>query len=340
MNARESIPDRPCGPSNRTMRRRLLLMGIVLAIGPLGGAAAQESFPAKPVHLVVPYPPGGTGDIVARLLAPVWSELLKQPIVVENRGGAGSNIGLDYVAKAAPDGYTIGLFDSALAINPSLYAKMPFDAQRDLTPIMLVARGPLVLVVNPSLPVNTVGELLAQARSKPGALSYASAGSGTPVHLAAEMFKAANGLDIVHVPYKGAGAAVVDVIGGQVPMMFSVPGTVRAHIASGKMRPLAITGTQRFAGMPSVPTFAEQGVKGGDGSIVIGFTAPAKTPKAVIATLHDTLAKALATPELTRRIEDLAYEVVAADPARAALILQEQTELFARVVKSSGAKAE
>ena len=340
MRAIGSVPGWMRGTADALACRRGLFLGALLAIASCGMALAQDASPSKPVHLTVPYPPGGTGDIVARLLVPAWSELLKQPIVVENKGGAGSNIGLDYVAKAAPDGYTIALFDSALAINASLYAKLPYDAQRDLTPIMVVGKGPLVLVVNPSFAANTLAELLALARAKPGSLSYASAGSGTPVHLAAEMFKTTAGLDIVHVPYKGAGPAVTDVLGGQVPMMFSVPGTVRGHIASGKMRALAITGARRFAGLPNVPTFAEQGVTGGEGSIIIGFTAPAKTPKAVIATLHDTLAKALASPEVARRIEELAYEILAADPERSARIVKEETEAFARVVRSSGVKAE
>ena len=333
--------DRSAGPNRARRRITALFASFALLLGALPGPApAQDAYPAKPIRLIVPYPPGGTGDIVARLLVPAWSALLRQTIVVDNRGGAGSNIGLDLVAKAPPDGYTIGLFDSALAINPSLYAKMPFDAQRDLVPLMVVARGPLVLVVNPAVPASNLAELLALVRAKPGAMSYASAGSGTPVHLAAEMFKTAADLDIVHVPYKGAGPAVVDVLGGQVPMMFSVPGTVRGHIGTGKMRALAITGARRFRGLPDVPTFAEQGIRGVDGTIIVGFAAPAKTPPALIATLHDTLARALESPEVSQRLGELALEVVAADPARSAQILREETELYARAVRSSGAKAE
>ena len=340
MSVIESSKVRMRGVGSRPVRGLHLVLCALLAMLSVGPAVAQEAYPSKLVHLVVPYPPGGTGDIVARLLVQSWSEQLRQPIVVENRGGAGSNIGLDYVAKSAPDGYTIGLFDSALAINPSLYARLPFDPKRDLAPVMVVGRAPLVLVVNPSFPASSVAELLALARAKPGSLSYASAGSGTPIHLAAEMLKTAAGVDIVHVPYKGAGQAVVDVIGGQVPMMFSVPGTVRGHIAAGKMRPLAITGTRRFGGLPNVPTFTEQRVKGVDGTIIIGFAVPANTPRAIVSTLHDTLAKVMASGEIVKRLEDLAYEVVAADPARSAVILQEETEVFARAVKASGAKAE
>ena len=265
------------------------LVVFVLCIASSRVALTQEAYPNKPIRLVVPYPPGGTGDTVARILAPAWGELLKQTIVVENRGGAGSNIGADYVAKAAPDGYTILLFDSALAINATLYTKLPYDVSRDLTPIMVVGKAPLVLVVNASFPAKSLGDLMKMVRTNPAGFSYASAGSGSPVHLAAEMFKATTGLDIVHVPYKGAGPAVTDVLSGQVPMMFSVPGTVRAHIASGKMRALAITGTRRFEALPDIPTFIEQGVRGSEGSISIGFMVPAKTPPSVIATLHQTL---------------------------------------------------
>ena len=318
----------------------LFLLVVFLCIFSSRIGLAQEVFPNKPIRLVVPYPPGGTGDSVARILAPAWSDLLKQTIIVENRGGAGSNIGADYVAKAAPDGYTLLLFDSALAINATLYAKLPYDVARDLTPIMVVGKAPLVLVVNPSFPAKSLGDLIKMVRTNPAGFSYASAGSGSPVHLAAEMFKVTTGLDIVHVPYKGAGPAVIDVLSGQVPMMFSVPGTVRTHIASGKMRALAITGPRRFEALPDVPTFIEQGVKGPEGSISIGFMVPAKTPPSVIAALHQTLSKVVATPEIVKRLGDLAYEMVVADPGQSAQIVKEETEAFGRVIRSSGVKVE
>ena len=327
-------------PDATPLRWFNLLFAALLSFTSPAATHAQDAYPSKPIRLVVPYPPGGMGDIVTRMLVPKWSELLKQQIIVDNRGGGGSNIGIDMVAKAAPDGYTMGLFDTAIAVNASLYAKLPYDAQRDLAPLMVVARGPLVLVVNASVPANNVAELLALARAKPGALSYASAGSGSPVHLAGEMFKSAIGADIVHIPYKGAGPAVVDVIGGQVPMMFALPGTARPHIASGKMRPLAITGAQRFKGLPNVPTFAEEGIKGMDATLMVGFMLPAKTPPAIIATLHDALASVLKSPEITDRLGELALNVVAANPERSSTLLREETELWARVVKSSGAKAE
>ena len=301
---------------------------------------AQDAFPTKPVRLIVPYPPGGVGDAVARMIAPAWSAALKQPIVIENRGGAGSNIGLDAVAKSAPDGYTIGLFDTALATNPALYPSMPFDPQRDLAPISLIARGPLVLVVNPAFAAKSVSELIAMAKAKPGSISYASAGNGTPVHLAAEMLKSSAGIDMVHVPYKGAGPAVTDVLGGQVPVLFAVPGTAIPHIKAGKFRAIGITGDARFKSLPDVPTFAEQGLQGVDGTIIIGFAAPAKTPRAIVTQLYDTLTKVLATQEVTDKLNDFGLTVVAADPEKSAKLLADETALWSKVVKGAGVKLE
>jgi tripartite-type tricarboxylate transporter receptor subunit TctC len=316
-------------------------LGVVLASMMLNAAPhAQEAFPSRPVRMVVPYPPGGIGDFVARLIAPKWSEALKQQIVVENRPGAGSNIGIDHVAKAAPDGYTVLLFDSALVVNASLYTRLSYDARRDLAPIMIVGRTPLVLAVHPTLPAANVTELIALARARPGGLTYASAGSGTLVHLAAEMLKIAASIDIVHVPYKGAGQAILDVIGGQVPMMFAVPGTARAHIASGKLRPLALTGEKRFSGLPAVPTFAEAGVRGMDASLIVGLMVPARTPAAVLATLHDTLASVTAHPEIIGKLGESGMDMVRSAPQPSEAILANEFALWERVVRSSGAKVE
>ena len=303
-------------------------------------APAQDAYPSRSIRLIIPFPPAGMGDNTARMLVPKWSELLRWQIVIENRPGAGSNIGIDAVAKALPDGYTIGLFDSAMVVNPALYARLPYDAQRDLQPIMIVARGPLVLTANPGLPVANLNELVALARAKPGSLSYASAGSGTAIHLAAEMFKAAAGVDIVHVPYKGVAPAMVDVIGGQVPLLFALPGTARAHIGSGKLRAIAITGARRFRGLPTTPTFAEAGVQGVDATLIVGFMAPARTPAAIVRVLHDALASVVASADIVDRLGEQALDVVASDPARSTEILRTEQALWAKVVKSSGATAD
>jgi len=303
-------------------------------------SAAQDAYPSKPIRLVVPYPPGGVADAVARMIQPAWSTVLSQPIVVDNRGGAGSNIGLDAVAKSPADGYTIGLFDTALAINPSLYPSMPYEPQRDLSPISLVARGPLVLVVNPTFPAKTVAELIASAKAKPGSIAYASAGNGTVVHLAAEMLKTSAGIDMIHVPYKGAGAAVTDVIGGQVPVLFAVPGTALPHIRSGKLRALAVTGDSRFKALPEIPTLGEAGVQGVGGTIFVGFVVPSKTPRAIVTRLRDTLAKVVSTPEVTEKLNDFGLSVVAADPDQSTRMLADEIGMWGKVVKSSGAKVE
>ena len=315
----------------------LSAIAIAIAAAP---ALAQEGYPTKPIRMIVPYPPGGVGDTTARVLVPKWIELIGQQILVDNRPGAGANIGTEMVGKAAPDGYTIGFFDSAFVVNPSLYAKLPFDPLRDFTPIMLVARGPLLLVVHPAVAATNAIELVALAKAKPGAMSYASAGSGTAIHLGAEMLKNAAGLQIVHVPYKGAGPAVLGVVAGDVPMMFALPGTVRGHTSTGRLRPIAITGARRFSGLPDVPTFAEAGVPGVDATIILQFMAQAKTPRPIINALFVSLQKVVNAPEVRERLAEFALDVVGADPDRTATLLREEMELWAKVVKSSGAKAE
>ncbi len=314
------------------------LVGVAFAAS--SPASAQEPLPQQADRLIVPYPPGGVGDAVARMIAGGWSAALKQPIVIDNRGGAGSNIGLDAVAKATPDGYTIGLFDTALVVNPSLYPSLTYDAQRDLAPVAVIARGPLVLVVNPAFPAKDIGELLALARAKPGSISYASAGNGTPVHLAAEMLKSAAGIDMVHVPYKGAGPAVTDVLGGQVPVLFAVPGTVLQQINAGKLRPLAIT---RRDAVQAAPHCADvRGIRRAGCGWHDHHRVPrsSKTPKAIVAMLAETLATVLANSEVADKLTNFGLQGVAADPERSARLLADETALWAKVVKSSGAKVE
>lgn len=303
-------------------------------------ASAADPWPSRPLRLVVPYPPGGMGDTVARALAPRWGAALGQSIVIDNRGGAGSNIGIDAVAKAAPDGYTLGLFDTAMVVNPSLYSKLPYDAERDLLPLMVVARGPLVLAVGAAQPASTIAELLQLARSRPGTLSYASAGIGTPVHLAGEMLRSSARIDIVHVPYKGAGPAVVDVVGGQVPMLFALPGTVSAHIAAGRLRPLAITGDQRFDGLPQVPTFIESGLPGIDATLIVGFMVPAQTPSALVDRLRSTLAGVVQADATEQDLGKLALRRVASTPHQTLTILAAEKKAWALAVKTSGARAD
>jgi tripartite-type tricarboxylate transporter receptor subunit TctC len=244
------------------------------------------------------------------------------------------------VAKAAPDGYTVGLFDTAFVTNPTFYAKLPFDALRDFRAVMVVATGPSVLVVHPSLGVSTVKELIALAKAKPGALTFASGGSGTAIHLSGEMLKIAAGINLLHVPYKGAGPAITDVVAGQVHMMFAQPGTVLGQVNTKRMRAIAMNGEQRWSGMPNVPTFAEAGVAGMEASMVWQVMAPAATPAAVITVLHSALQLAIAAPEIRDRLAELGYVVVAADPDKSAAIIRGYIEQWGRAVKASGARAD
>jgi tripartite-type tricarboxylate transporter receptor subunit TctC len=317
-----------------------LSIGTLLLAGAGQPAYAQDAYPNRPVRLVVPYPPGGSTDNLARVIAPRWAEFLGQSIVIENRGGAGGNIGVDAVAKAAPDGYTVGLFDTAFVVNPTLYAKLPFDTLKDFSAVMFVATGPAVLVVHPSVPVRTVKDLVALAKARPGSLAYASAGSGTAIHLAGEMLKTAAGLDILHVPYKGAGPAIIDVLSGQVPMMFAQPGTVIGHTSTGKLRTIAMTGDRRWPGMSAVPTFAESGLAGMDSSSSWHVMVPAAAPRTAITSLHASLGKALALPEVSTRLGELAYLLVAADPDRSAVLMRSEIERWGKAVKASGARIE
>lgn len=316
------------------------IVAVLLLLGPSVTGWTQDAYPSRPVRLIVPFPPGGSTDNLARVVVPRLAPVLQQQVVIDNRGGAASNIGTDIVAKAVPDGYTIGLFDTAFVINPTLYAKLPFDALRDFRAVMVIATGPSVLVVHPSLGVATVKELIALAKAKPGALTFASAGAGTAIHLSGEMLKVAAGINLLHVPYKGAGPAITDVVAGQVHMMFAQPGTVLGQVSANRMRAIAMNGEQRWSGMPNVPTFAEAGVAGMETSSIWQVMVPAATPAAVVTTLHLALQKAMAAPEIRDRLAELGYVVVAADSAKSAAIIRAYIEQWGRAVKASGARAE
>ena len=249
-----------CSRERRCAAARIA--AVFLLLGPSVTGWTQDAYPSRPVRLIVPFPPGGSTDNLARVVVPRLIPVLQQQVIIDNRGGAASNIGTDMVAKAAPDGYTVGLFDTAFVINPTLYAKLPFDPRRDFRAVMVIATGPSVLVVHPSLGVSTVKELIALAKAKPGVLTFASAGAGTAIHLSGEMLKVAAGINLLHVPYKGAGPAITDVVAGQVHMMFAQPGTVLGQVNTNRMRAIAMNSEQRWSGMPNVPTFAEAGVAG------------------------------------------------------------------------------
>jgi tripartite-type tricarboxylate transporter receptor subunit TctC len=287
------------------MQSRLLRAASVCMLALLSAIAgaqdAARDYPTKPIRFLVPYPPAGGTDIVARTLTEPLSQVLGQPIIIDNRGGAAGNLGTDLAAKAPADGYTVLFTLSSHTINPRLYDKLPFDVEKDFVPVSLAAMIPQILVVNPTVPVNNVKELIALARSQPGKLNYASVGTGSPGHIAGELFKLKTGVDMVHVPYKGGGPAVTDTLGGQVQLLFvSLPAALQ-YVKAGRLRALAVTSDQRSIAAPDIPTIAEFGVD----CIVnswYGALVPAKTPPAIVAKLQAAFAKVLAMPEIRQKL--------------------------------------
>jgi len=302
-----------------------------------GATAFAQTYPDRPVRMVVPYAAGGGVDIVARAVGQELGKRLGQPVLVENRTGAGSNIGSDFVAKAAPDGYTLLMASPANAINVSLYKSMPYDTRRDLAPVALVGAVPSVLVANPAFPANTVGELVSLAKAKPGGLSYGSGGNGTSEHLAAEMFKSLAGVDILHVPYKGGANAMTDVIGGQISLMFTNMLGAMPHIRSGKLKALGIADSRRSPSLPEVPTFAEAGIKDLEVSVWWGVMAPAATPAAVVARLNRDIVASLEAPELRARLDTMGARIIGGTPAQFGAFLAGEIDRWGRAVKASGA---
>jgi tripartite-type tricarboxylate transporter receptor subunit TctC len=281
---------------------RALTRILVLLAALAGGTAAAQDYPTRPIRFVVPYPPAGGTDIVARIISEPLGAALGQPIIIENHGGAAGNIGTDIVAKAAPDGYTILFTLSSHTINPKLYDKLPFDVEKDFAPISLAALIPQILVANPSVPVHNVRELIALAKREPGKLNYASVGTGSPGHIAGELFKLKTGVDIVHVPYKGGGPAVTDTLGGQVQLLFvSIPAAMQ-YVKAGTLRPLAVTSDRRSLAAPDVPTMIEAGVPDYVVNSWYGALAPAKTSPAIVAKLQAAFAKVLAMPEVKEKL--------------------------------------
>jgi tripartite-type tricarboxylate transporter receptor subunit TctC len=316
---------------------QLLLAIAVTAAVP--GAGAQ-TFPSKPVRLVVGFTPGGGVDINARLLAPKLSEYFGQQVIVDNRPGAGTNIANELVAKSVPDGYTLLVNTAAVAINMSLYKKLPFDTLRDFAPISIFSMSPNILVVHPSVPVKNVKDLVALARSKPGVLNFSSAGSGTTQHLSGELFKLRTRTSIVHVPYKGSAPSLTALIGGEVEMTFANIPAIFQHVRAGRLRPLASTGLKRAELMPEVPTMKEAGINGVEVVVWYGVLAPANTPRDVISTLSNAIVKATRSADIKQRLLDQGAEPVGNTPDAFAKQLREEVATWAEVVKVSGAKVD
>ena len=314
------------------------VLAALVALGP-AAALAQPAYPTKPITFVVTYPPGGGADLMARLLAPKMSEALGQPIVVDNKPGAAGQIGAAFVAKAAPDGYTIMVDASSFAINPGLYPKLPFDPKA-FRAVGIAALFPHVAVVTPGFEAGSAAELVAKAKAAPGAISYASSGTGSAQHLAGALFLQQTGARMVHVPYRGGGPAMNDVMGGHIPVFFANVASGLSHIKAGKLRPLAVAGERRVAALPDTPTLAELGITGAELYEWNGLFVPAGTPDAAVNRLAEALAKALESPELRERVTVLGGESFIGGPAEAARFIDAETERLGKVIKEGDIRPE
>lgn len=324
-----------------TTRRRLLAAAALATLAAPWPALAQDAaYPSRPVTLVVTYPPGGGADVMARLIAPKMAEALGQSVVIENRPGASGQIGAAHVAKAKPDGYTLMFDASSFAANPALYPKLPYDSQKAFAPIGVTALFPNVVLVNAAYSAKSLADLIAQAKAQPDAVAFASSGNGSAQHLAGALFESAAGVRLTHIPYRGGGPALNDVIGGQVPLFFGNLASTAQHIQSGKLRALAITSAKPAALLPGVPTLAAAGVKDAEMYEWNALFAPAGTPAAVQDKLSAALQAALAAPEVRQRIEQLGGEIQPGTPAHAQAFIREQMAKAAQLIRTRDIKVE
>ncbi|MEO7728682.1 MAG: tripartite tricarboxylate transporter substrate binding protein [Burkholderiales bacterium] len=305
------------------------------------GAVCAEAYPNRPIRFIVPFAPGGSTDTLARTIGLKLGEALGQQVVVDNRSGGNGNIGTDIVAHAVPDGYTILLgYIANLAIGPSLYAKLPFDPVKDFAPVTQLAVAPNILVVHPSVPVKNFREFIAYAKANPAKINFASAAVASPGHLAGELLNIAAGIHMQHVPYKGSGQAVIDLLGGQVQAMVSGMSSVMVHIKAGRLRPLAVTGAQRSPAVPELPTIAESGFPKFEATAWYGVLAPAGTPKTIVTRLHDEIVRVLKMPDVKERLEYVGFELVGGTPEAFAAYIKTEIKKWQPVVKASGVKPE
>jgi len=327
--------------SRVSVRRVLHVLSCVFLAAFAGAASAADAYPNKPIRLLVGVPPGGANDFVARTIAQQLSTQLGQPVIVENRGGAGGNIAADAVAKSPPDGYTLFLsVIGTMAINPSLYPSLPFDSIRDFATISQLTSMPQVMLVHPSIPAKTLQEFIAYAKNNPGKINFASGGSGTATHLAAELFKTMAGVDMVHVPYKGNGPATVDLLTGRVAVMFDQIATALPTVRDGRLRALGVSTAKRSPAAPDIPTLSESGLPGYDVTTWHGLVAPAGTPRPIIDRLHEEVVKALASPQVRERFEGAGIVPVSSTPEQFEAFTQAELLRWRTVVKASGAKVE
>jgi tripartite-type tricarboxylate transporter receptor subunit TctC len=317
-----------------------LLALLALAIVGLGSLAQAQTFPSKPIRLVVPFAPGGGTDNLVRLLAADASASLGQQITIDNKPGGATVGGTDMVAKAPADGYTILASDSAFLTNPGLMKNLPYQTTRDFTGITMMARAPVILIVHPSVPAHSVGELIALAKAKPGTINYASGGNGSSTHLAGELLKQVAGVNIVHVPYRGSGPAMNDLIAGQVQMSFSGISSARQYIDGGQLRVLALTGDSRNPALPNVPTFREAGLAGVNAESYWGLYAPAATPPAVVKVLNQHFTRALKNPQLAQRLAELGYEPIANTPEEHTAQMKQMIGDWTAIIEKAGIRVE
>ncbi len=302
--------------------------------------SSGQAYPTRPIRIIIPLAAGGGTDTLTRILSPKLSEALGQPIIVDNRPGGGTLIGTDAAAKAAPDGYTLLNVDTAFSSNPSLNRKLPFDPLKDFAPVSLLASAPVVLTVHRSVPARTLKELIALAKARPGQLNFAVGGYGSATHMGVELFRSAANVDVTIIPYKGGGPAITDVIAGQVAMLFAGAPSVKQHIATGRLRPIAITGDKRNSALPDVVTFDEAGLKGVDAGSFWGTLAPAATPRDIVNLVSAASAKTLQQPEVRKRLIDLGYDPIGGTPEAYADNLRSEIAKWANVVKTSGIRIE
>lgn len=321
----------------------LAIIGCVVWVGalaPEAAAAAAPGYPSKPIKVVVAYPPGGPNDLSARTVAQKLTEALGQPVLVENRPGAAGNIGSHTVARSAPDGYTLLNGASALTIAPALTRNLNYDVVNDFVPISLTAMSSFVLAVHPSVPVNSVKELIALAKARPGQLNYASSGVGAPPHLAGELLKTMANINIHHIPYKGVGQSISDLVGGQVDMMFTSPPNAIPHVRAGKLKALAVSTAKRSPLLPDVPTVSESGLKGFAIGTWFGLLAPAGTPRDIVERLNASIVRIMADAELRERLSSQGLDPVSSTPEQFAAHIKSELAKFARIVKTAGIKPE
>jgi len=322
------------------MAKALRLLAALVAFIALGNTHAQTVYPNRPVRLVVPFAPGGTNDILGRLVADKFSEKLGQPFIADNRGGANTMLGSEIVARATPDGHTLLIVSASIAVNPSLVRKLPYDTERDFAPIGLVAGGPYLMVIHPAVPAKSVSEFIAWAKAQQGRVNYASTGTGGPPHLAAELLKITAGIDMQHIPYKGGGAVLPDLIAGRVSMFFGSIATLKQHVDSGRLRAVGMSTTQRAAAMPDVPTFLESGLAGYEVNGWYGLLTTAKTPRAIVERLSITLRKILTDADTRAQFLKNGLDPTSASADEFSNLLRAEIVKWAKVVKAANIKPE